>query len=200
MVAWQAVREGAFLFYSFVSLMSSQRNNASNFLLIAAPVVLVIAGAFLIAVQSAFENLRFMRATGQISLFVNTARSVAVDQKNLIFTPGEDVWMDMIKTGQIASSTDHNNPWGGAIRATAVDNNSMRVESDLPVHECRRIMLYFMEHNPVEQGLLAVEAQQEGDVVWGHVYPAVSDKATLAPEEACGRSKKSTLAMIFRLR
>jgi len=166
----------------------------------AIPVALIIAGAFFISVKSSLENLHFMRATGQISWFVNTARAVATDQKNLVFSPGEDVWLDMIKTGQIASSTERTNPWGGAIRANAIDNFSMRVESDLPVHECRRVALYFLEHNPVEQGLMGLEARQIGDTAWGKVFPDSAEGKVVAIEDACGRSDQSTLAMIFRLR
>jgi len=179
--------------------MSSQNNRSLLHILIAIPVTLIIAGAVALSIAAVFENLRFVKATGQILEVVGSVRSVIAEQKTFAQNPGEDIWFDLERVGRIPSSGSHPNPWGGEVRAVSVANVAMRVESDLPTHDCRRMAAYFLNQSP-ELGLLAMEAQDTGSTVWSPIYPPPEGAHGHIEETACGTTLNSHLAMVFRIR
>jgi|GEM_PF-2748010 hypothetical protein len=181
--------------------MFSRKNRPLLFVIVATPVILIIVGALALCVASALENLRFVKATSQILGFAGTLRSFADEQKTRLFNTGEDLWADMVQSGQILASNPHTNPWGGDIRATALDNTAMRIENDLPAQDCRRMALSFLARQPEELGLLSVEAMSDQDTVWSPIYPAPANgQQALSADIACGNTHFSRLALVFRIR
>ncbi|MDR3425664.1 MAG: hypothetical protein P4M13_11435 [Alphaproteobacteria bacterium] len=146
------------------------------------------------------ENVRFTRAAGQILWLVGSVRTAAIEQKNLTFAAGDDIWTDLIRAGQIDSLTSQINPWNGMVRAVATADGAMRVESDLPPHDCRRLILYFLRRQPAELGLLSIEAQAATDIAWTAVYPPPPTQQDDGTQQACGNAENARLALVFRIR
>jgi hypothetical protein len=180
--------------------MASRSNRSLFHLFASAFVALILLGALTLTVSALLENRRFSQASNQIFWLINQARSAAVDQKNFAMASGEDIWADLTVLGRIGSAPRHPNPWDGDIRATSV-TGGMRVETDLPVQDCRRLALLFLE-KPSDFGLLGVEAQSYNDSKWALVYPLQGTALTSprAAELACGTVPYARLALIFKIR
>ena len=175
--------------------------------LVAIPVALIVLGALALSVAAVVEELRFIRAADRTLELVSTVRTVAAGQKGFAPTAGEDVWADLEHIGQIFPDPGHPNPWGGEVRMTTAAMNvvgtmAMRIESDVPRHDCRRLALYFLGRQPADLGLLAIEAQPATDSKrWGAIYPLPAGyKSADLVEAACGQSSYSRLALTFRIR
>ena len=178
--------------------MSARKNKTFLTILIALPVLLMIAGAFALSVSAVIEDLRFVNATDQILALVGSVRSIASQQSGFAQTPGEDVWNDLEKAGQVIQANSRFNPWHGNLRAVTVASAAMRIENDLPTHDCRRLALYFLGRKPSELGLLAIEAQADGAGVW---TPLDLNAPEVAVDRmvgvACGKAKYAHLAVVF---
>jgi len=181
--------------------MSARNNKTLLTILIAIPVVLIIAGAFALSISAVVENVRFINATDQILSLVSSVRSIAVQQSGFAQTPGEDVWGDLEKAGQTIKASDHFNPWQGEMRAVTVAPAAMRIENDLLTHDCRRLALYFLSQKPAELGLLAVEAQAIGSSVWTSVdLNATETIRDALVGNACGKARFARLAVVLRVK
>ncbi len=163
------------------------------------PVTLVCMGALTLSMTAMVENLRFVSVTNNLSAIVVTVRAYAKELKTRSFSPGEDMLSKMIELGQLPASYV-TNPWKGGVRATAVDNTSMRMEYDLPAHICRRIALYLFGRKPAERGLLAMEARSAQREDWMTIYPEPNSESETAVQSACGRTGPSHLAVVFKIR
>jgi hypothetical protein len=179
--------------------MSSRNNKTLLTILVACPVVLIIAGAFTLSATAVIEELRFVNASDQIMDLVDSVHFISAQQSGFAQTPGEDVWNDLAKAGQLVMPDSRINPWRGDMRAVTVPVGAMRIENDLPTHECRRLARYFMEHRP--SGLLAIEAQSVETSSWAPIYPVTG---TANPDwlvgTACGTAKYARLAVILRVK
>jgi len=183
------------------SAMSLQKNQPFIQTLIVTTIAIIVLGAFSMSIAAFMENLRFVKANNQILWLVSMVRSIAAQQKGFGQNQGEDIWGDLIGAGQIDPSFSHANPWRGEVRAITVANMAMRIENDLPTHDCSRIALYFLGHQPSELGLMQIEGQAVGDNTWLPIYPLSSGiGARHAAEIACGRGTYARLALIFRVR
>lgn len=179
--------------------MPSQNQRSFLHILIAIPVIAIIAGAFALSIAAVLENLRFVKATHQILEIVGSVRAVVAEQKTFAQNPGEDIWFDLERVGRIPSSGTHPNPWGAEVQAVSVANVAMRIESDMPSHDCRRMALYFLNQSP-ELGLLAIEAQGTNSLIWAPIYPLPEGAHGHIEEAACGTTPNSRLAVVFRIR
>ncbi|MDE2030029.1 MAG: hypothetical protein KGI97_05625 [Alphaproteobacteria bacterium] len=181
-----------------------QKNNLSPLpLLVTIPVVAIIVAALALSGLAAVENWRFMRAADQVLQFVGMVRQNAAVQKGFAVTPGEDVWAALQGLGQIIPPAARLNPWQGGLRAAVVNSRVIRIETDLPTHDCRRLALYFIKREPQETGLLAAEAESGGPgAAWSRFYPSsVSpDEVADAAARACGREADAHLALFFQIR
>jgi len=179
--------------------MPSRKNRSQLYAFVLVPIVLILLGAFALSAASVFENMRFAKATTQILSFVRMIRSFAGEQKTFSLNSGEDAWAVMVRLGQISATTKPVNPWGGDIRATAAQGGAVRVETDLPSQDCRRIALYFLGLHPSELGLLSVEAQSDQDATWSVVYPSPAAEQVVRTESSCGTTTHSRLALVFKI-
>ena len=180
--------------------MAKSKNRSQLHLFIAIPVVLIILGAFVLSAGAVVENLRFVRAASQILGLVDFVRSFAGQQRTVVFNSGDDIWADIARLGQTPPPRARTNPWDGSIRTIAIANMAMRIESDLPSQDCRRLALYFLERQPAELGLLSEEAQSDQETSWAAIYPPPASGADFAAETACGKTHFSRLALVFRIR
>ena len=181
--------------------MSARNNKTFLTILISIPVVLIIAGAFAMSVAAVAEDLRFVNAADQVLALVGSVRSMATQQNGFAQTPGEDVWGDLEKAGQVIPASRRINPWHGDVRAVTVAPAAMRVETDLLTRDCRRLALYFLGRRPAELGLLSIEAQPVDTPTWTPIdldaVPAVYDRMVGG---ACGKDKYARLAIIFKVK
>ena len=168
---------------------------------IAIPVFLIGFSALALSVEAMLENLHFIHAADKTFELVSTVRTIAARQKGFAQNPGEDIWTDLEHIGQIIPSETHPNPWGGEVRMVTVANQAMRIESDVPGHDCRRLALYFLARQPAELGLVSIEAQDINATTWSTIYPFPaaykSDDLVMA---ACGHNAYARLALVFRIR
>jgi len=166
---------------------------------VAIPVFVIVLAAFALSVSAVKENIRFITATNQILNLAGTVRAVAAGQKGFAQNPGEDIWADLEHMGQIASTTSHLNPWQGDVRMMSVSDNAMRIESDMPTHDCRRLALYFMGRQPGDLGLLSLEVESFAAHEWMVLYPTPPIHNHLV-EAACGAAPYARLAVVFKIR
>jgi hypothetical protein len=167
--------------------------------IVAIPVAFIVLGAFALSIAAVIENLHFINATNQILSIVSTVRSLTAGQSSFAQTPGEDIWAALEHSGQIISSPSHPNPWHGEMRIITISNSAMRIESDLPTHDCRRLALYFLQHQPTDLGLVTIEAQSFTDALWTPIYPGLTADEHIT-QQACGKPPYSRLALIFKIR
>jgi len=164
-------------------------------------VILVVLGSIALSAASIFENFRFVNATSQILGFVKIVRTFMTEQKTFSLNIGEDVWAAMVRVQQIPQASSPLNPWGGRIRAIAATGTEMRIESDIPSQDCRRIALYFVGLGPEELGLAGIQAQAAANAPWYIVYPPPSAAQQVeAAEASCGNGGQSRIALIFKMR
>jgi hypothetical protein len=180
--------------------MSSRIKNPLLFVLVAIPLVLVILGSLALSVKAVFEDMRVVDATSQILQLVGWAHSAVTQQPVIAFSVGEDIWDGLIHAGLISSSTGRTNAWNGTVRATALSDSVMRIESELPAYSCRRMALDFMGRHPSELGLFLIEAQSASDKTWTAIYPHPAKTREDPTVLACGKEKDSRLAMVFKIK
>ncbi|MDE1900454.1 MAG: hypothetical protein KGI37_02275 [Alphaproteobacteria bacterium] len=169
-----------------------------GFLVTAAVVMSIIVASLTLSVMAYIENQRFLHSANQIMQIVNMARTAARNQQGFAQTPGTDALAALRQTGQILPSTI--NDWDGMIRATVTADGQLRMETDLPPHECRRLGLYFISVPPSGLGLTQIEARRGGAPGWTAIYPLApntDEDLETAVETACGNGL-SQLALIFR--
>jgi hypothetical protein len=167
--------------------------------LVAIPVAAIVLGALAMSIAAVIENVHFINATNQILGVVGSVRTIAAGQASFAQTPGEDVWADLERLGQIAATSTHPNPWHGDVQIKTVSNAAMRIESVLPTHDCRRMAIYFLEHQPTDLGLISMDAQSVNNRDWMAIYPAVTLPVRVA-DLACGRMPYARLALTFTIR
>jgi hypothetical protein len=185
-------------------------------------VIAVVLGAFALSGAAVVENLRFAKAIDQILEPIGLMRSIIEQQPTFSENPGADIWAELARlrripsaTGHVnpwgsdpmslttaqtmSSTTGHVNPWGSDVHVFAVTNAAIRVESDFPTHDCRRMALYFLNNAPAFE-LLAIEAQPFEQVLWTPIYPmptnALRDSVV---DVACGNAPAARLALVFKL-
>jgi hypothetical protein len=181
-------------------MLMSWRYRQNLHILIAVPVAVAILGAFILSALAFVENLRFFRSTNQILGLVDTVRTIADQQKSMIFTPGDDIWEDLIRFGQIPSTVRRTNSWTGFVNAFVTAALTMRIESQMPAHDCRRMATYFLSRQLPQLGILAIEGQNLGDKSWISIYPPPANVAGDLLGMACGGGAESRLALVFRIK
>ncbi len=161
----------------------------------------ICMGAMILAVRAMIENLHFISATNNLSAIVVTVRLYVKEQKTRSFSAEEDILSKMIEVKQLPSAFA-TNPWGGGLRVLAVDNQSMRIETDVPEHACRRMALYLLGRRPAELGLLSVEARvgQLDEAVSIYPKPDAEVEAEAIVQKACGNKGAAQLALVFKIR
>ncbi len=177
-------------------------------LTVALLVAIIIAAAIGVAGASMLENMRFARATDQIIALVAPARDLAAHDKNFAAQPGEDLLASLARARAVPNIVTTSQPavmanaWQGSVHASVASSGVMRIESDVPAHDCRRLAL-FLAKNGGDSGLQLMEARQESAAQWQRLYDntlptAVNESQVQA---ACGQAPQQvTLAMAFRLR
>ncbi len=181
--------------------MPSRKRFSLLYSIVLVPVVLIVLGSVALSAAAVFENFRFANATAQILGFVKIVRTFLAEQNTFFLNIGEDVWAAMVRVQQIPSTVPPLNPWGGKFRVNAITNAQMRIESDVPSQDCRRIALYFVGLGPEELGLVTIQAQAEQSATWYIIYPPSSAAQQVAAAEAsCGPGDRARLALVFRMR
>ncbi|MDD4617173.1 MAG: hypothetical protein PHW76_08715 [Alphaproteobacteria bacterium] len=179
--------------------MPQQNNLTQSHFLVIIPVVLIILGALVLSGTSIKENLRFSEAASQILSLVKRVRSYANDQQAFNFNPGEDILEALNRVGQL-QSPKQTNPWRSPIMAVAGTNSTWRIESNYPVHVCRRLTLYIMEINTNETGLISIEAQTTEGGGWNPIFPSAKADVEDIVRFSCGDGTVARLALTFRAR
>jgi hypothetical protein len=173
----------------------------------AVPVAAIIFFAVWVAAASVYENICFSRANDQIFGLVAAARDYAGREKNFASQDGEDLLPLLVRAGSPISVTGADqsvhmtNPWHANVKLTAAPPNAIRVETDVPVRDCRRIAASIVK-DAANLGLKMMEAQEGVTGAWRRFY---DDKLPLADDArpivaACGQAPEANLALIFRLR
>ena len=169
-----------------------------GFLVIAAPVVVVIAAALWLSTTAAYENVKFGRGTEQILSLIAIMRDDASIAPNFGATPNEDLIDDLMRLGQYTARPD--NVWDAGLRATAPTTALMRIETDIPGRACRRLALYFAK----EADNIALQKMEslEPNGSWRAFFSNPSDRSLnfAAADSACGKSERMTLALTLKLR
>jgi len=181
--------------------MPTRKKTFSLRYLVGVPVSVIIAGAVTISFLAAIENLRFIRATDQILQTVVLVRNVASMMKEYAPQPGQDILADLSRFGQLADLPI--NPWHEPLRVAGGVNNSMRIETDLPTRDCRRLAFYLMARDPTDLGLQSIEAAYGIQPAWLRAYPsppATHAHPEAAVENACGTEAYARLGLVFRIR
>jgi hypothetical protein len=167
-------------------------------------VIGVIAGALWLAASAAYENIHFVRTTGQILSLIAIARDDAAKEP-AFGRAGEDLMESLLRRGQIPgvraeAVSAPGNAWGGAIRAEIVSPTVMRFETDLPTRDCRRLALFFGK-DAADLALLSMEARDQNGP-WRQFYDQSSNQqlGPSAADAACGWGEHATLALTLRLR
>jgi hypothetical protein len=179
--------------------MSLKKNKPLLRLPMVAFVLLIVIGSGALSVAAVLENYWFINAANQILTLVGNARTMAANQKNFAQSPGDDIWADLHHMGQVSDDSARMNPWKGMIDAHVVAPNVMRIESDLPAHDCRRMALYFMAKISSDLGLVSIEAEQYGNPHWTQIFPLQPGQPH-AIETACGTIDNARLALVVRIR
>lgn len=166
-----------------------------------------ILGASWATGTAILENVHFARGTDQILQLVTAAHSLAARDKNFAMQPNEDILDDLIRTGLITGNADTKpvtflNPWQGTIRSLSSQPSLIRIESNLPAHDCRRLAMFLIK-NGKDLGLVGVEARSDGDQTWKNFYDVADSSSALnnqTIEDACQQAPLVTVAFIFNLR
>lgn len=164
-------------------------------------VVTVLAAAIALVVMSFYENIRFARGTDQIINLVAGARSAGIQDQNFAQRPGEDLIDALRREGQLAGSEGQplDNPWQGNMRIRTVKPSIIRIETDVPVNECRRLALFFAKAAR-DLGLQSMEAR-EGTGIWRLFYDLSQSRvSSRAVEAACGQEPQAELALVLRIK
>jgi hypothetical protein len=189
----------------FSQIRSSLRNAVSFSL--AFPVVVIVLVAVGIAIAAMRENVRFAHATDQVIGLVASVRDFSAHEKTFAIQSGEDVLATLARNGLIAAPINVGppvtlaNPWRGAVRAFVAEPYLIRLETNLPAHECQRLAIFFARSSGAV-GLQVMEAHEGVDGGWRRFYDAVhgTNLTEKQVEAACGHGPQSTLAMGFRLK
>jgi len=145
------------------------------------------------------ENLRFSMAVSQILWIVESIRSLAGQQANFASTANEDLLKDLAGAGQIQSNEGRVNPWQGILSAVAVTPSVMRIETDLPTRDCRRIASYFFSRQPDQIGIISMQVQAF-DARWTEIYPVSPAAFPRLVDGACGKAPTARFAMVFKVK
>lgn len=169
--------------------------------------IAVVAGAVWIAGAAAIESTRFANGTNQILQLVAGARTLASRDKNFAAQPNEDVLAELTRAGLLTGTSDAKpatlgNPWKGVIRALTPAPAAMRIETDVPSQDCRRMALFLFK-NGGDLGLTMLEARGEGRPSWQRFF-APTEGINVANnrviEDACDQGSNVTLALVFAVR
>jgi hypothetical protein len=196
-------------FYNdFMSFSVPQKRPFDAFLRksILLPMAVIIAGALWVTAAAMIENIRFAQATDQVLLIVGRARELASLNKNFAATPGEDLLTELARISGISGVTEGHpstlmNAWDGTMTAKATAPLTMRLETDMPVRDCRRMAIFFIK-NGEGLGLNMMETSQDASGLWRQFYnrKGMSSSDSTSIEVACGDSARVVLAMIFTLK
>jgi len=179
--------------------MSTQNKSPSFVTIITLLVAVIVLSGMTLAGLALRENLRFSMAISQILWIADSVRSLAAQQANFAPTLNEDLLNDLAGAGQIQANEDRVNPWHGSISAVAVSRTVMRIETDLPTRDCRRLASYFVSHQPADMGLTSMQVQAF-DASWMEVYPFSPAAYPRIFNGACGNASTARFAMVFRLK
>ncbi|HEU0117111.1 MAG TPA: hypothetical protein VFR09_00635 [Alphaproteobacteria bacterium] len=189
---------------------SPSRSNLGRDILgwiISAPVIAIIAAAIWIAASSVVENMHFARATQQIIGVLAAAHDYAGREKNYTMQSGEDLVASLARIGTLTDIAKDPppahffNPWSGAVQAVAAGPTTMRLETEVPVRDCRRLALFFAKEAR-SLGLQIMEARSGEGGVWRRFLNEEQDTIVDARpiEAACGDEPEARLALVFRLK
>lgn len=176
--------------------------------LLVVPVACLIVFGIWAAVSAALENIRFAQATDQVLQLVATARDYAAHTPVFATQLDDDVLgaLNHAAIINVMDGVDHRkkleNVWGGNILATVVEPSVMRVEGDMPTHDCRRMAL-FLINDAKDLQLEVMEARGLGQKTWQRFYDGRSDVGPASSrgiDSACGGASFAVLALVFRLR
>jgi len=160
-----------------------------------------------LALASVLENIRFARATGQILGFIAAARDYAIREKGFALQPGEDALLVLTRADTITdvtigeSSVTMYNPWHGIVTATVSMPSIVRLETEVPVRDCRRLALFFIKEAG-SLGFQAMEAREGATGAWRRFYDGVSIHipGSRSIEAACGETSRTIVALVFMVR
>lgn len=170
--------------------------------LILVPVGVIVIGAVAVAGLAMVENIRFARATEQVLGVATMAHNLAITDRNFAAQAGEDLVRALARVGYVRGVTDGQpstltNPWLKPIRLTAMLPSIMRLETDLPTRDCRRLAMFFIKNSGAAR-VRVLEARAGN--LWKRFYdslkPPPDEKAV---DAACGRADEATLAVVFVL-
>lgn len=184
---------------SMLKLDFRQSLARAGYLLITIPIGLVILIAVWLTAAAAYENVKFAHATDQLIFLIETARHDAATDTNFGRGTGEDLIDDLIRRSQLPGPPA--NSWNGQLRAQVPILPFMRIETDVPVHACRRLANFFGKDAGALE-LQKLEARQEKGE-WLAIYDANDNKRGLdyrLVNAACGGGSYATIALTLRLR
>jgi hypothetical protein len=164
----------------------------------------VILLAIWVAAAAIVENIKFGKATDQILDIMTSARTLAVRDPAFAQQTSEDAMLRLTGAGLLRpepTGPAFHNPWKFDIRAVTTGASQMRLETTVPVHECRRIAHFFLD-NAKELGLKGGEAMTNPQSLPRRFYSDPPARMPSAEEVAAACEDRFTvvLALTFNLR
>lgn len=179
-------------------------------LAMAVPVAAVIILGVIIAIASVIENIHFSDATRQIHDLMKASHEFAGRESQFATQTGDNLIPALAHAGLIpgVAATEQLtklfNPWGGEIILTTAAPSVIRLETDVPVRNCRRLALFFGQ-DPVAFHILAMDAREGGAGFWRRFYTTYTSAGLaaineLAVQAGCGELPQASLAFTVQVR
>jgi hypothetical protein len=181
------------------------RLSSVGFFIIALAVAAIAGGAIWAAIEAAYENVHLARAEDQLLSLIAVAQTTAAKDPQFAQIADEDLISTLWRLGKIITTNGPaptlNNIWNGSIRMSVASPLVARVETDVPVRDCRQLARFF-GNEATGLGLQTMQARENAGS-WRQFYSASSGIKTLGDEAvnaACGNAGSATLALVLRLR
>lgn len=177
---------------------------------LAVPVAAIIIVGVVIAVASVMENVRFSDATRQIHDLTKGAREFAEREAHFATQTGDNLIPALAHAGLVpgTSTTEEvtklTNPWGGEVLLVAAAPSVVRLETYVPVRNCRRLALFFGQ-DPAAFRILAMDAREGGAGFWRRFYVTHTSAGLASIDErqvqaGCGQLSQASLAFVIQVR
>jgi hypothetical protein len=160
-------------------------------------IIVIILGSFAISVMSIIENKRFIEGT---NLILSIPKAVATFQKNrpaISFAPNDNILEILAHANLFPKQSIHINPWGGMIKAAAIDSQTFRIYTSIPPSVCRKLSLYFEKYDFSDTGLAAMYVSQDNTESLVATFSAAKKESSSKIESACDDGVMAYVAIEF---
>ena len=170
-------------------------------------VAVLVVGSLWVVGSAMLDRINTSHGTNQIIDIVELSRRVASSERAFGTMEHEDLLLRLGRIKQITVAGESQglktviNPWGSNIVAYSLQNNMFRLETNVPSHNCQRIV-ELLTKNISSLGLRQIETK-ENNAAWQLIYSAESGHDMISPQTiiaGCHNNGKIDLALTFVLR